>query len=111
MKRDLRNEIVNDELVKLMGGEVSDLVFTKSGPTVIVLAGLQGVGKTTVCAKLAFYLKKMIGVPVYKEGTQVKPSQIAKNGLEEAKKKKIDVVMVDTAGRLQVLLEAEIIYS
>ncbi|XP_020240847.1 signal recognition particle 54 kDa protein, chloroplastic-like [Asparagus officinalis] len=129
--------IVNDELVKLMGGEVSDLVFTKSGPTVIVLAGLQGVGKTTVCAKLAFYLKKMgkscvlvagdvyrpaaidqlsilgekIGVPVYKEGTQVKPSQIAKNGLEEAKKKKIDVVMVDTAGRLQVLLEAEIIYS
>ncbi|ONK57449.1 uncharacterized protein A4U43_C09F630 [Asparagus officinalis] len=121
-------KIVNDELVKLMGGEVSDLVFTKSGPTVIVLAGLQGVGKTTVCAKLAFYLKKMgkscmlvagdvyrpaaidqlsilgekIGVPVYKEGTQVKPSQIAKNGLEEAKKKKIDVVIVDTAGRLQI---------
>lgn len=42
---------------------------------------------------------------VYKEGTQVKPAQIAKNGLEEAKKKKIDVVIVDTAGRLQVLLE------
>ncbi|XP_020266561.1 signal recognition particle 54 kDa protein, chloroplastic-like [Asparagus officinalis] len=121
-------KIVNDELVKLMGGEVSDLVFTKAGPTVIVLAGLQGVGKTTDCAKLAFYLKKMgkscvlvagnvyrpaaidqlsilgekIGVSVYKEGTQVKPSQIAKNGLEEAKKKKIDVVMVDTAGRLQI---------
>ncbi|CAM8887111.1 unnamed protein product [Rhodiola kirilowii] len=51
-------KIVNDELVKLMGGEVSELVFAKSGPTVILLSGLQGVGKTTVCAKLAFYLKK-----------------------------------------------------
>ncbi|VAH93021.1 unnamed protein product [Triticum turgidum subsp. durum] len=52
-------KVVNDELVQLMGGEVSDLVFAKTGPTVILLAGLQGVGKTTVCAKLAFYLKKM----------------------------------------------------
>lgn len=121
-------KIVNDELVKLMGGEVSDLVFAKSGPTVILLAGLQGVGKTTVCAKLAFYLKKLgkscmlvagdvyrpaaidqlsilgeqVGVPVYKEGTEVKPAQIAKNGLEEAKRKNIDVVVVDTAGRLQI---------
>uniref|UniRef100_A0A0A9DUS3 Si496035e06 n=1 Tax=Arundo donax TaxID=35708 RepID=A0A0A9DUS3_ARUDO len=43
-----------------MGGEVSDLVFGKSGPTVILLAGLQGVGKTTVCTKLAFYLKKLV---------------------------------------------------
>lgn len=53
-------QIVHDELVKLMGGEVSELVFAKSGPTVILLAGLQGVGKTTVCAKLAFYLKKQV---------------------------------------------------
>lgn len=53
-------QVVNDELVQLMGGEVSDLVFAKSGPTVILLAGLQGVGKTTVCAKLALYLKKMV---------------------------------------------------
>ncbi|KDP37309.1 hypothetical protein JCGZ_06763 [Jatropha curcas] len=121
-------KIVNDELVKLMGGEVSELVFAKSGPTVILLAGLQGVGKTTVCAKLANYLKKQgkscmlvagdvyrpaaidqlmilgeqVGVPVYAEGTEVKPSEIAKRGLEEAKKKKIDVVIVDTAGRLQI---------
>jgi signal recognition particle subunit SRP54 len=51
-------QVVNDQLVQLMGGEVSDLVFAKSGPTVILLAGLQGVGKTTVCAKLALYLKK-----------------------------------------------------
>ncbi|KAJ6750069.1 hypothetical protein OIU85_000676, partial [Salix viminalis] len=50
--------IVHDELVKLMGGEVSELVFAKSAPTVILLVGLQGVGKTTVCAKLANYLKK-----------------------------------------------------
>ncbi|BAT85877.1 Signal recognition particle protein [Vigna angularis] len=121
-------KIVNDELVQLMGGEVSELVFAKSGPTVILLAGLQGVGKTTVCAKLANYLKKQgkscmlvacdvyrpaaidqlsilgkqVDVPVYTAGTDVKPSEIAKQGLEEAKKKKIDVVIVDTAGRLQI---------
>ncbi|XP_061366731.1 signal recognition particle subunit SRP54, chloroplastic [Gastrolobium bilobum] len=121
-------KIVHDELVKLMGGEVSEMVFSKSGPTVILLAGLQGVGKTTVCAKLANYLKKQgkscmlvagdiyrpaaidqlailgkqVDVPVYTAGTDVKPSEIAKQGLEEAKKKKIDVVIVDTAGRLQI---------
>ncbi|KAJ6743255.1 hypothetical protein OIU85_017242 [Salix viminalis] len=121
-------KIVRDELVKLMGGEVSELVFAKSGPTVILLAGLQGVGKTTICAKLANYLKKQgkscmlvagdvyrpaaidqlvilgeqVGVSVYTEGTDVKPSEIAKKGLEEAKKKNIDVVIVDTAGRLQI---------
>lgn len=121
-------KVVRDELVKLMGGEVSELVFAKSGPTVILLAGLQGVGKTTVCAKLAYYLKKqgkscmlvagdvyrpaaidqlvILGeqgnVPVYAAGTEVKPSEIAKQGLEEAKKKNIDVVIMDTAGRLQI---------
>ncbi|KAL3586665.1 hypothetical protein D5086_013532 [Populus alba] len=121
-------KIVRDELVKLMGGEVSELVFAKSGPTVILLAGLQGVGKTTICAKLANYLKKQgkscmlvagdvyrpaaidqlvilgeqVGVSVYTEGTDVKPSEIARKGLVEAKKKNIDVVIVDTAGRLQI---------
>ncbi|RYR03879.1 hypothetical protein Ahy_B06g083275 isoform A [Arachis hypogaea] len=121
-------KIVHDELVKLMGGEVCELVFSKSGPTVILLAGLQGVGKTTVCAKLANYLKKQgkscmlvagdvyrpaaidqlsilgkqVDVPVYTAGTDVKPSEIAKQGLADAKKKKIDVVIVDTAGRLQI---------
>ncbi|KAI8554268.1 hypothetical protein RHMOL_Rhmol05G0084900 [Rhododendron molle] len=120
--------IVSDELVKLMGGEVSELVFAKSGPTVILLAGLQGVGKTTVCAKLAFYLKKQgkscmlvagdvyrpaaidqlvilgkqVDVPVYTAGTGVKPAEIAKQGLQEAKRKNIDVVIMDTAGRLQI---------
>jgi signal recognition particle GTPase len=43
-----------------MGGEVSELAFAKSSPSVILLAGLQGVGKTTVCAKLAYYLKKQV---------------------------------------------------
>ncbi|KAK4833599.1 hypothetical protein QYF36_007949 [Acer negundo] len=107
-------KIVNEELVKLIGGEVSELVFAKSGPTVILLAGLQGVGKTTVSAKLAYYLKKQgkscmliegdvyrpaaigqlvilgeqVGVPVYTAGTEVKPSEIARQGLNEAKKKK-----------------------
>ncbi|ERN16580.1 hypothetical protein AMTRI_Chr11g96610 [Amborella trichopoda] len=121
-------KIVHDELVKLMGGEVSELVFAKSGPTVILLAGLQGVGKTTVCAKLALYLKKQgrscmmvaadvyrpaaidqlsilgeqVDVPVYTAGTAIKPSEIARQGLKEAKQKNIDVVIVDTAGRLQI---------
>ncbi|KAL6998044.1 signal-recognition-particle GTPase [Sarracenia purpurea var. burkii] len=121
-------KIVHDELVKLMGGEVSELVFAKSGPTVILFAGLQGVGKTTVCAKLAFYLKKQgkscmlvagdvyrpaaidqlvilgeqVDVPVYTAGTGVKPADIARQGLEDAKRKNIDVVIVDTAGRLQI---------
>ncbi|KAH9624935.1 hypothetical protein KSS87_008715 [Heliosperma pusillum] len=121
-------KIVRDELVKLMGGEVSELVFSKSGPTVILLAGLQGVGKTTVTAKLAFYLKKLgkscmliagdvyrpaaidqlvilgkqVEVPVYTAGTDIKPADIAKQGLAEAKKNNIDVVIVDTAGRLQI---------
>ncbi|KAI3987359.1 hypothetical protein MKX01_003109 [Papaver californicum] len=121
-------KIVHSELVKLMGGEVSELNFAKSGTTVILLAGLQGVGKTTVCAKLSYYLKKQgkssmlvaadvyrpaaidqlvilgeqVGVPVYTAGTELKPSEIARRGLEEAKKKKMDVVIVDTAGRLQI---------
>ncbi|CAK9145926.1 unnamed protein product [Ilex paraguariensis] len=121
-------KIVHNELVKLMGGEVSELVFAKSGPTVILLAGLQGVGKTTVSAKLALYLKKQgkscmliagdvyrpaaidqlvivgeqVDVPVYTAGTDVKPAEIARQGLEEAKKKKVDVVIMDTAGRLQI---------
>ncbi|CAN4121341.1 unnamed protein product [Withania somnifera] len=121
-------KIVRDELVTLMGGEVSELVFAKSGPTIILLAGLQGVGKTTVSAKLALYLKKQgkscmliagdvyrpaaidqlvilgeqVDVPVYAVGTDVKPAEIARQGLQEAKKKNVDVVIMDTAGRLQI---------
>ncbi|KAG9144700.1 hypothetical protein Leryth_021655 [Lithospermum erythrorhizon] len=121
-------KVVGDELVKLMGGEVSELVFAKFAPTVILLAGLQGVGKTTVSAKLALYLKKLgkscmliagdvyrpaaidqlvmlgeqVGVPVYAAGTRIKPAEIARQGLAEAKKNNVDVVIMDTAGRLQI---------
>ncbi|KAL8505103.1 hypothetical protein ACS0TY_016345 [Phlomoides rotata] len=121
-------KIVNDELIKLMGGEVSELVFSNTNPTIILLAGLQGVGKTTVSAKLALYLKKLgkscmliagdvyrpaaidqlvilgeqVGVPVYAAGTEIKPAEIARQGLQEARKKKVDVVIMDTAGRLQI---------
>lgn len=62
---------MHDELVKLMGGEVSELQFSKSGPTVILLAGLQGVGKTTVCAKLAFYLKKQVCVLFFENSMEI----------------------------------------
>ncbi|THF99284.1 hypothetical protein TEA_028165 [Camellia sinensis var. sinensis] len=121
-------KIVHDELVKLMGGEVSELVFAKSGPTIILLASLQGVGKTIVCTKFTFYLKKQgkscmlvagdvykpaaidqlvilgeqVDMPIYAAETGVKHAEIARQGLEEAKMKNIDVVIVDTAGRLQI---------
>ncbi|EFH64201.1 hypothetical protein ARALYDRAFT_893071 [Arabidopsis lyrata subsp. lyrata] len=71
----LEADILHDELVKLMGGGVSELQFAKSGATVILLAGLQGVGKTMVCAKLACYLKKqgkscmLIAGDVYRPAT------------------------------------------
>ncbi|RLM99534.1 signal recognition particle 54 kDa protein, chloroplastic-like [Panicum miliaceum] len=91
-------KVVNDELVQLMGGEVSDLAFAKSGPTVILLADVY---RPAAIDQLNI-LGKKVGVPVYSEGTDVKPSQIAKNGLKEAKSQKKDVIIVDTAGRLQV---------
>ncbi|KAJ6778443.1 SIGNAL RECOGNITION PARTICLE 54K PROTEIN SRP54 [Salix koriyanagi] len=112
------DEIVHDELVKLMGGEVSELVFAKSAPTIILLAGLQGVGKTTVCAKLANYLKKQCVMETIGEvlhaycgrciclsfgfglGFQVKCA--IKERFSRGQEKNIDVAIVDTAGRLQI---------
>ena len=100
-----------------------------NGPTVILMAGLQGVGKTTACGKLALSLKKQnktcllvatdvyrpaaidqlkklgndLSVPVYDEGADASPPEIAKNGVEDAKKRgDVDVVIVDTAGRLNI---------
>ncbi|KAL2652156.1 hypothetical protein R1flu_020284 [Riccia fluitans] len=121
-------KVVNDELVSLMGGSMAGIEFAKSGPTVILMAGLQGVGKTTACGKLALYFKKkgksvmmvatdiyrpaaidqlltlgqQVEVPVFEAGKNIKPAEIARRGLAEAKKQKSDVVIVDTAGRLQV---------
>ncbi|AIY18234.1 signal recognition particle protein [Pimelobacter simplex] len=124
-------KIVNDELVAILGGETRRLRYAKSGPTVIMLAGLQGAGKTTLAAKLALWLKEQgktpmlvacdlqrpnavqqlqvngekVGVPVYapEPGNGVgDPVSVAKASIEEAKRKLHDVVIVDTAGRLGV---------
>eukprot|EP00270_Netrium_digitus_P003784 TRINITY_DN1454_c0_g3_i2.p1 TRINITY_DN1454_c0_g3~~TRINITY_DN1454_c0_g3_i2.p1 ORF type:complete len:565 (+),score=184.12 TRINITY_DN1454_c0_g3_i2:167-1861(+) len=121
-------KVVKDELTALMGGSLAELQFTKSGPTVILLAGLQGVGKTTACGKLALYLKRkgkkclmvatdiyrpaaidqlitlgeQVEVPVFSLGKEVAPPEIARQALAKAKADNVDVVIVDTAGRLQV---------
>ncbi len=124
-------KIVNEELVEILGGETRRLRYAKTGPTVIMLAGLQGAGKTTLAAKLALWLKEQgkqpvlvaadlqrpnavnqlqvngerAGVPVFapEPGNGVgDPVAVARASLEEAKRKLYDVVIVDTAGRLGV---------
>jgi signal recognition particle subunit SRP54 len=124
-------KIVNEELVTILGGETRRLRYAKTGPTVIMLAGLQGAGKTTLAAKLARWLKEQgkspllvacdlqrpnavnqlqvngerAGVPVFapEPGNGVgDPVAVARESVEEAKRKLYDVVIVDTAGRLGV---------
>ncbi len=121
-------KIVNEELTSLMGGTQSKLTIASNPPTVIMMVGLQGAGKTTHAAKLAAMYKKQgkrpllvacdvyrpaaikqlqvlgeqIGVPVYSEGTEVSPVAIAENGLAYAKKNFCDMVFIDTAGRLHI---------
>jgi signal recognition particle subunit SRP54 len=124
-------KIVNEELVNILGGETRRLRYAKSGPTVILLAGLQGAGKTTLAAKLALWLKEQgkspllvacdlqrpnavtqlqvngerVGVPVFapEPGNGVgDPVSVARASIEEAKRTLHDVVIVDTAGRLGV---------
>ncbi|CAL8466014.1 g5550 [Coccomyxa elongata] len=121
-------KVVNDQLVELMGGQQEDLNDPKDGPQVILMAGLQGVGKTTACGKLALALQKKnkrvlmvatdvyrpaaidqlvslgerIKVPVFEMGTDVKPAEIAKQGLAKARAEDFDAIIVDTAGRLQI---------
>jgi signal recognition particle subunit SRP54 len=120
-------KIVHDELVALMGGAQSRLLFSDAPPTTIMLVGLQGSGKTTHAGKLALRLKeqgrrsllvaadvyrpaaiaqlqtlgKQIDLPVYTE-TSNDPVAIARNGVAEAKRLGIPTVIVDTAGRLQI---------
>ena len=121
-------KIVKDELAKLMGGIFTDIEL-KSNPSVILMSGLQGSGKTTFSGKLANMLKskkghnplmvacdvyrpaaidqlkvlgEQIGVPVYTEDGNMDPVKIAKAAVKEAKSKGYDVVIVDTAGRLAV---------
>ncbi len=121
-------KIVHDELVELMGGSKVDINI-KENPSIILIAGLQGSGKTTFTGKLALYLKnkkgrhpmlvagdvyrpaaidqlKVLGeqvdVPVYTEEGNKNPVQLAKNGIAQAKKEGKDIVIIDTAGRLAV---------
>jgi signal recognition particle subunit SRP54 len=120
-------KIVNEELTALMGGEGARLPTASRPPTVLLMAGLQGSGKTTCCAKLARLLRtegrapllvacdvqrpaaaeqlavlgEQVGVPVWREdGTD--PVAIAKHGVAEARRTARDVVIVDTAGRLTI---------
>ncbi len=122
-------KIVQDELAFALGGKNSALNLAAVPPAVILMAGLQGSGKTTSCAKLAKYLKeqlkkkvlmvscdvyrpaaidqlqmlgKEIDVEVFPSSAQEKPKDIALNALDYARKNWFDVVLVDTAGRLHV---------
>lgn len=120
-------KIVNEELVKLMGSENQRLTIGSSSPSVVMLVGLQGAGKTTNGAKLAAYMRKQgkrpllvacdiyrpaaikqletvgkqLDIPVFQMGT-VNPVDIAKAAIEHAKKHGNDLVFLDTAGRLHI---------
>ena len=121
-------KIVNEELTNLMGATQSKIEFSSKPPTVIMMAGLQGAGKTTTCGKLGHLLKKngkrpllvacdiyrpaaikqlqVVGekleLPVFSMGDKVNPVDIAKAGVEHAIKYNNDVVILDTAGRLHI---------
>jgi signal recognition particle subunit SRP54 len=121
-------KIVYDELVKVMGESNVPLAEADEPPTVILMAGLQGTGKTTATAKLALYLRKQkrsclmvatdvyrpaaidqlitlgkqIDVPVFEMGADADPVEIARQGLANAKERGVDTVIIDTAGRLQI---------
>ncbi len=121
-------KIVNEELTVLMGSATTKLSFSPRPPTVIMMVGLQGSGKTTACGKLAKFLisegkspamvagdvyrpaavdqlkslGEQLDVPVYDEGTTADPVDIAKHGVEWARQKGRDVLIVDTAGRLHI---------
>jgi signal recognition particle subunit SRP54 len=119
-------KIVNEELADLMGGTASKLSFASRPPTVVMLAGLNGHGKTTTAGKLALFVRKNLGknpylvacdtyrpaaidqlqqigkelgVPVYTEGTEPPPEEIAERGIKAARDEGYDFVIVDTAGR------------
>ena len=121
-------KIVDQQLTELMGGENVKLSYSPTGFTTIMMAGLQGTGKTTTCGKLANYLKesgkkpmlaacdvyrpaaidqlevvgKACGTPVYTDRSCQDPVKIANDARAEAEKKGYNVLMIDTAGRLQI---------
>ncbi|BBW96714.1 MULTISPECIES: signal recognition particle protein [Geobacillus] len=122
-------KIVKEELTALMGGEQSQIAVAKKPPTVVMMVGLQGAGKTTTTGKLANWLRKrhnrkpllvaadvyrpaaikqletlgkQLSVPVFSLGEHENPVEIAKRALEQAKAEHCDYVLIDTAGRLHI---------
>ncbi|MFW0808452.1 signal recognition particle protein [Bacillus pumilus] len=122
-------KVVKEELTELMGGEESKIAVAKKSPTIIMMVGLQGAGKTTTTGKLANLLRKkhnrqpmmvaadiyrpaaiqqlqtlgkQLDMPVFSLGDQVSPVEIAKQAIEKAKEEHHDYVILDTAGRLHI---------
>lgn len=122
-------KIVQEELTELMGGENSRIAANHKPPTVVMMVGLQGAGKTTTTGKLALHLRKkhnrkpllvaadiyrpaaikqletlgkQLSIPVFSMGDQVSPVEIAKQAIAKAKEEHLDYVIIDTAGRLHV---------
>ena len=121
-------KIVNEELTELMGGSESKLNFNTVGPTIIMMVGLQGAGKTTLSGKLALSLRKQnkrpllvacdvyrpaaikqlevvgkqIDIPVFQMGDKVSPVDIAKAGIAHGRENGNNVIIIDTAGRLHI---------
>ena len=122
-------KVFHDALTDLLGGETAELPVASNGPLILMMAGLQGSGKTTTCAKLALWLRrkkkknpllvaadlqrpaavdqlvtlgKQLGVPVHAEGTTARPPQVCLRGIEAARRGMHDVVILDTAGRLHI---------
>ena len=121
-------KIVNEELINLMGGETPKINISPKPPTIVMMVGLQGAGKTTHAGKIANMYKskgknpllvacdvyrpaavdqlkivgESIGIPVFSMGTKISPVEIAKAGVEHAKKNGHDMVLIDTAGRLHI---------
>jgi signal recognition particle subunit SRP54 len=121
-------KVVYDELVEVMGETNVPLAQADAAPTIVLMAGLQGTGKTTATAKLALHLRKQdrsclmvatdvyrpaaidqlvtlgkqIDVPVFEMGSDADPVEIARQGVEQAKAQGVDTVIIDTAGRLQI---------
>ncbi|GAE33925.1 signal recognition particle protein [Halalkalibacter akibai] len=122
-------KVVNEELTALMGGEQSKIAVAPKAPTVVMMVGLQGAGKTTTTAKLANHLRKkhnrspllvaadiyrpaaikqletlgkQLNMPVFSLGDQVSPVEIARQAIAKAKEEHHDYVLIDTAGRLHI---------
>ncbi|WCN39064.1 signal recognition particle protein [Aneurinibacillus uraniidurans] len=122
-------KVVNDELTELMGGGQSKLAVSNRPPTIVMMVGLQGAGKTTTTGKLANYLRgkqnrkpllvacdiyrpaaikqlqvlgNQLDIPVFEMGNQTSPVEIARAAIEHAKEQHLDYVLIDTAGRLHI---------